>query len=213
MPSILVNTSRARLRIAVLGALGVLAPLVLPLQAHADTPFVGEVVCAGFNFCPTGYAECNGQFLSISQNTALFSLLGTYYGGNGTTHFAVPDLRGRAMVGQGSGPGLTPKTVGESGGSETVTLIPAEMPGHSHSARAHDNSANGATVEKSASPTGNIAGTAPDSAKVYGASTSLVPLHPTAMLLVGGNLPHNNLQPYGTMKCCIAVSGVFPARN
>jgi microcystin-dependent protein len=190
-----------------------LASLALPLPAHADTPFIGEVVCNGYDFCPRGSLECNGQTVAINTNTSLFSLLGTTYGGSGSTTFALPDLRGRTMVGQGSGPGLSTKDLGDAAGTETVTLTTTQIPGHSHSAPAHDNTANGAALENSASPTARLAGTAPDSAKVYGASASLVPLHSSAMGLTGGGQPHNNLQPYLAMKCCIYTQGIFPSRN
>lgn len=189
-------------------ALSAALALAFPLCAHADTAFVGEVTCAGFNFCPVNTLECNGQLLPIAQYTPLFALIGTYYGGNGTSNFQLPNLQSRTMVGQGQGPGLTPRYVGDTGGVESVTLDVTEMPSHSHTLRAHNG-----TDEKSATPANGIAGTAPASAQVYASVAPNVTLHPSAMSYMGGNQPHNNLQPYLAVKCCITYAGVFPARQ
>jgi microcystin-dependent protein len=184
-----------------LGALG------LPTAAQAQQPFLGEVVCGGWNFCPVGWAECNGQALPISGNDALFQLIGTTYGGDGQSTFALPNLQGRTVIGQGSGPGLTTRDLGEQGGAENVTLSQSQIPSHTHPM-----TANG-VAEKSASPTGKIAGTAPAGAAVYSSSTPNTTLHPGTVVVAGQSQPHNNLQPYLATKCCIAVAGVFPTPN
>ncbi len=191
-----------------LWALGTALALCIPFSAHADTAFLGEVNCGGYNFCPVNTLECNGQVLPISQYSALFALLGTYYGGNGTSNFALPNLQSRTMVGQGQGPGLSSRVVGEESGSETVTVLTSQMPLHTHALQAHNG-----TDEKSASPAGNIAGTAPATANVYASVAPNTQLHPSAMSYMGGNQPHNNLQPYLAVKCCITTAGVFPARQ
>ncbi len=202
------SNCRAQLRNAnVWWAMGAALALGAPLSVHADTAFVGEVTCAGFNFCPVNTLECNGQLLPINQFTPLFALIGTAYGGNGTTNFALPDLQSRTMVSQGQGPGLSDRVMGETGGAETVTLTTQQMPSHTHAQTAHDG-----TDEKSASPVGRIAGTAPASANVYASVAPNAALHPSAMSYMGGSQPHNNLQPYLAVKCCITYSGVFPSR-
>lgn len=176
-------------------------------RANAD-PFLGEVSCGGYNFCPTGWLECNGQLVPISQNTALFSLLGTNFGGDGKSTFALPDLQGRAMLHQGSGPGLTPRTVGETGGEATHTLSIAETPAHSHQVLAFPGAGN------SQSPANNV--WALSSAGIPAYSADPLPrtgMAPDALAPAGGGTPINLLKPYQTLKCCIAVQGIFPARN
>ena len=168
-------------------------------------PFVGEIRMFGCNFAPRNYTLCNGQLLPISQNTALFSLLGTYYGGNGTSNFALPNLQGRAPMAFGQGPGLTERFIGEDGGSETVTLLSAEMPAHNHtvdvrSSRADRANASGALLAKSADP-------------VYSNTAPSMLMHPQTIGVAGGSQPHNNMQPYLTINFCIALVGIFPARN
>jgi microcystin-dependent protein len=168
-------------------------------------PFVGEIRIFGFNFAPRNYMFCSGQLLPISQHTALFSLLGTQYGGNGTTNFALPDLSGRAPMAYGDGPGLTPRQIGEIGGSETVSLLAAEMPAHTHtisaqSSRADRANATGASLAASADP-------------VYSNASPALVLQPTEVGFAGNGLPHNNLQPLLTLNFFIAVNGIFPARN
>jgi microcystin-dependent protein len=162
---------------------------------------------SGFNFAPIGWALCNGQLMAISQNTALFSLLGTYYGGDGRTTFALPDLRGRASIHQGQGQGLTPRVIGEESGEENVTLISTEMPMHTHLAQA--NSSANQTLPKDMIWGGDSTGTL----ALYsnGAPNSI--LNPMAIGLAGGSQPHNNMQPYLVMNYTIALEGVFPARN
>lgn len=168
-------------------------------------PFLGQISIVGFNFAPRGWAQCNGQLISIAQNTALFALLGTTYGGNGQTTYALPDLRGRAPMAFGDGAGLTSRSLGEPSGQETVTLIGAQLPMHTHlldanSARADRANAAGAALGAAADAT--YATTAP-------AST----LAPNAVTQTGGSQPHNNMQPYLTLNIVIALEGFFPARN
>ena len=172
-------------------------------------PFVAEIRMFGFNFAPTGWAQCNGQILPISQNTALFSLLGTIYGGNGQSTFALPDLEGSAAMFWGQGPGLSLYDEGQQGGSETVTLLESEMPLHPHSIQAMSSIANvnapGPTVVLARSSGGTIYQPVTNQNIVQMAFQELAPS--------GGSLPHNNLQPYLTVNFCIALQGVFPPRT
>jgi microcystin-dependent protein len=170
--------------------------------------FLGEIRMVGFNFAPTGWAQCNGQIMPLSQNTALFSLLGTQYGGDGKSTFALPNLQGSAPMNQGQGQGLTERYVGETGGEETVTLIQTEMPAHTHVARANGD---GPTTSDPA----NAIWTAVDrtAAPPYGPATNLVPMNPMALSVAGGSMPHNNRQPYLTVNFIIALQGIFPARG
>ena len=167
------------------------------------TPFIAEIVMFGGNFAPRGWAFCQGQLLSIAQNTALFSLLGTTYGGNGQTTFALPDLRGRVPIQQGSGPGLTPRVLGEQGGTETVTLQVTQMPAHTHTVSA-STAAAGDTV-----PTGNVL----SEGSIYHAAPGNTTLSPTAIGASGGSQPHNNIQPFLALNFIIATQGIFPSRN
>lgn len=172
-------------------------------------PFVAEIRIFPFNFAPKGWAWCDGQLLPLSQNTALFSLLGTTYGGDGKSNFALPDLEGRAPMHPGQGPGLSLHDLGETGGSETVTLLESEIPSHSHAFKA--DTADPADVQ------------APTAAVVLGRSAggnaylsppaNLVAMSPFALAPAGGDQPHNNLQPYLTFYFCIALQGVFPPRG
>jgi microcystin-dependent protein len=176
-----------------------------------STPFVAEIRIFAFNFAPTGWALCNGQIMSIAQNTALFSLLGTTYGGNGQTTFGLPDLQGSVPIHQGQGQGLSLYQLGQTGGSETETLLISEIPLHTHTARASN------TDGLFPAPTNNS--WAAPGADVdlfwYDAVPSGAPVQmsPLALSLAGGSLPHNNLMPYLTLNFCIALQGVFPARN
>ena len=168
-------------------------------------PFVGEIRTFAGNFAPVGWAFCYGQLIPISQNTALFSLLGTTYGGDGRTNFALPDLRGRAPMHAGSGPGLTPRSLGESGGAETVTVTPAQAPAHSHAFRASSGGAN------SADPSGNVLANAGAKA-LYAAGAADTPMSAGAVAPAGGEQPHNNLMPYLAVSFIIALQGIFPSR-
>ena len=167
-------------------------------------PFVGEIVLLPFTFAPQGFAECDGQLLQITQNTALFSLLGTTYGGNGQTTFALPDLRGRAPVHFGQGPGLTARFIGESGGSSTVTLIASQVPPHTHAG------ANVGVGRRRLGPGADVRPSAVSDELAYGT----VPGAPMrAGDAAGAGAPHNNLPPYLVLRFCIALQGIFPARN
>lgn len=176
-------------------------------------PFVGEIKLFTGNFAPRGFALCNGQLLPISQNTALFSLLGTNFGGNGTSTFGLPNLQGSFPLGAGSGPGLTPRVVGETGGQSAVQLLTTEIPSHSHAALA--DTAGGTTDDPTASlwamPHQGKA-----SIPAYTANSANSPnvaMNAQALALVGGNQSHNNLSPYLVVTFIIAMQGVFPARN
>src|SRR5215217_6146461 len=167
-------------------------------------PFVAEIRIFPFNFAPKGWAWCDGQLLPLSQNTALFSLLGTTYGGDGKSNFALPDLQGRAPMHPGQGPGLSLHDLGETGGSETVTLLESEIPAHSHAmavSRADGGSRTPATQLFAAGIGGVVA---------YAPPNNLTQLNPAAIAPAGGDQPHNNLQPYLTFYFCIALQGVFP---
>jgi microcystin-dependent protein len=171
-----------------------------------SNPFLGEIRIFGFNFAPRGWAFCNGQILAIAQNTALFALLGTTYGGNGQTTFALPDLRGRVPNHFGQGPGLSSYDLGEVSGSETVTLTPSTMPAHNHFIACSSDDATTADPSN-AFPSAFTS-------KIYAASPTPGKLMNAAMVTqVGGNQPHNNLQPFLTLNFCIALEGIFPSRN
>src|SRR5215208_4249073 len=172
-------------------------------------PFVAEIRIFPFNFAPKGWAWCDGQLLPLSQNTALFSLLGTTYGGNGKSNFALPDLQGRAPMHPGQGPGLSLHDLGETGGSETVTMLESEIPAHSHALKAA--SAQDPGNLQVGGPTRVFA--APGNGQAYNTATSLVSLAPEALAPAGGDQPHNNMQPYLTFYFNIALQGVFPPRT
>ena len=169
-------------------------------------PFVAEIRIFPFNFAPKGWAWCDGQLLPLSQNTALFSLLGTTYGGNGKSNFALPDLQGRAPMHPGQGPGLSLHDLGETGGSETVSLLESEIPSHSHavSASASDGTNQSPVGEKLAAGVG---------IGQYAPPGPLTGLSANALAPAGGDQPHNNLQPYLTFYFNIALQGVFPPRT
>ena len=173
--------------------------------------FIAEIRRFPFFFAPKGWALCNGQLLPISQNTALFSLLGTTYGGDGKSTFALPDLQGRTPLQPGWGPGLSQYFQGEMGGSETVTLLESEMPAHSHPLQAT------AVPAGSNLPAGDrvlarsVGGNA-YAAPLSGAAPSAVQAAPGMLAPSGGSTPHNNMQPYLTVSYCIALQGVFPQR-
>jgi microcystin-dependent protein len=170
-------------------------------------PFVAEIRIFGFNFAPTGWALCNGQLMPISQNTALFSLLGTTYGGDGKSTFALPDLQGAAPMHPGQGPGLSLRDLGESGGSDTVTLLESEIPTHSHPLKASTQPG------EDPSPVGESLGRSVGASLYQTQASQLGSLDPASISTVGGDQPHNNLMPYLTFNFCIALQGVFPPRT
>jgi microcystin-dependent protein len=179
--------------------------------------FLGQIQSFGFNFAPSGWALCNGQILPITQNTALFSLLGTYYGGNGTSNFGLPNLQSRVPIHYGTPPGGPTYDLGEMAGVENVTIMTNEMPVHTHNftgqnADANDHLALAGVAFANATPNPGVDGTG---AFTYGdAATSRQQINPATLSpYVGGNLPHTNLQPYLTITWCIAMVGVFPQRS
>ncbi len=168
-------------------------------------PFLGEIRIFGFNFAPIGWAMCNGATMSIAQNTALFSLLGTTYGGNGVNTFALPNLQSRVPIHQGDGPGLSPYVIGQTGGIENVTLTTGEMPAHSHPVGAN------AAAATSARPAGNVPARLTVSG--YGTPPDGTTMNASMIGTVGGSQPHPNVQPYLVVSFCIALQGIFPSRN
>jgi len=171
----------------------------------AVSNYLGEIKIVGFNFAPTGWAFCDGQLLPINQNTALFSLLQNFYGGNGTTTFALPDFRGRVPVHRGQGPGLTTRPQGESSGAETVTLNASQMPSHNHPARCNAGLANNQSpvgAVNAVEPTGQTAN--------YSNVAPNADMNAAAIANTGGGAPHNNLQPYLVVNFIIALQGDFP---
>ena len=170
-------------------------------------PFVAEIRIFPFNFAPTGWAFCNGQIMPLSQNTALFSLLGTTYGGDGRSNFALPNLQGSAPMHPGQGPGLSLHDLGEMGGSETVSLLESEVPSHSHALLADLlDIADTNVVRSTASFALSSGGT------LYQAASNAT-LSDQALAPAGGDQPHNNMMPYLTLNFCIALQGVFPPRT
>lgn len=172
--------------------------------------YLGQIMMSGFAFAPRNFALCNGQILGISQNQALFSLLGTYYGGNGTTTFALPNLQGRAPVSAGASADPSwqppPYAIGEPGGVENVTLLSTQMPTHIHQG-------NGTTSDgKVRNPTGALF--AKNSVPIYAQTPGAqVPLSPQTVMPVGNGQAHSNMQPYSVINFCIALSGIYPSRN
>lgn len=170
-------------------------------------PFIAEIRIFGFNFAPKGWAFCNGQLLPISQNTALFSLLGTTYGGDGKSTFALPNLQGSAAIQQGQGPGLSLYALGETGGETAVTLLESEIPAHSHNVVAVGRPGDSGTPanlyvgQTAAGPAYQTALSSPTNMAIQAAS------------LAGGSQPHNNMEPYLVLNFCIAMQGVFPPRT
>jgi microcystin-dependent protein len=169
--------------------------------------FVAEIRIGGFNFAPLGWALCNGQLMPITQNTALFSLLGTAYGGNGQSTFGLPDLQGSVAVGPGQGPGLSSYDLGQSGGVQFVTLLESEMPAHAHQVRANIGLATLGTGNANSSFARSVGGNA------YKGGAANTNLAFQSLAPAGGSLPHNNMMPFLTMNFYIALQGTFPARG
>ena len=171
--------------------------------------FVAEIRIFPFNFPPTGWAFCDGQLMPISQNTALFSLLGTTYGGDGKSTFALPDMQGNAPMQPGQGQGLSLRDLGEMSGTDNVTLLVSEIPAHSHNVVASEG--DGTERNPNVAGTGQLPATG-IGISMYQAPGPLVLLNPQALSPAGGSLPHNNMQPYLTLNFCIALQGIFPQR-
>jgi len=177
--------------------------------------FLAEIRVFGFNFPPLGWMNCDGQLLPISQYTAVFSLIGTYYGGNGTSNFALPNLQGMAPLASGQGPGLSLYDLGETGGSQNVTVLSTAMPSHNHPLTA--TTTQGTTTTASPNQLAKGLGgskTAANVANIYSTKTTgLTALAPQSITPAGGSSPHNNMMPYLTLNFCIALTGIFPPRS
>ena len=167
-------------------------------------PFLGEIKMFAGNFAPRGFAKCDGQLLAINQNDALFSLLGTIYGGDGRTTFGLPGLRGRTPIHYGSGPGLTPRPIGAKSGQERVFLAAGDLPAHKHALRAENDAAN------SFGPANNVLANTSTAIYVSGGST---PMEGTSITNTGGGAAHNNMMPWQCICYIIALTGIFPSRN
>jgi microcystin-dependent protein len=177
-------------------------------QAGSGNDFIGEIVMFAFNFAPVGYALCQGQLLPIQQNTALFSILGTTYGGNGTSNFELPDLQGRVPLGVGAGPGLSPYVLGQHSGTETVTVLSTQMAAHIHTVNCVAESGD------QQGPGGHIwAAEAAGVTNVYSDATPTATMGTNAIGLAGGSQPHENHQPFLVINFCICMNGVFPSRS
>ncbi len=174
-----------------------------------SNPFVAEIRIFPFNFAPKGWAFCDGQILPLSQNTALFSLLGTTYGGDGKSNFALPNMQGNAPMHPGQGPGLSLHDLGETGGSDTVTLLESEIPSHSHALMATPIQA----ILTSPGPMTSFGKSAGIAAYCTVSNTNLTPMSDNTIAPAGGDQPHNNLMPYLTLNFCIALQGVYPPRT
>ncbi len=175
---------------------------------HVSEPFIGQIMMFAGNFAPRGWAFCEGQLLSVAQNTALYSILGTTYGGNGQTTFALPDLRGRLPMQPGQGPGLSPRSLGEQGGSESVTLNSSQMPAHNHSLNVSSQQGDTET------PVGTVLA-ADNTASItnYRAAPIDGTMSPSAIGAAGGTQPHNNMSPFLCINFIIALEGIYPSRS
>ena len=171
-------------------------------------PFIAEIRIFPFNFAPMGWAFCDGQTLSIAQNSALYALIGITYGGDGKTNFALPNLQGRVAMHPGQGPGLSPHRLGETGGSETVTLNASQLSSHTHNLKVSSQPGEDSTPVPNESFARSVNG------NLYQTTnTGLVQLSSNVITQAGGGQPHNNLQPYLALNFCIAVQGIFPPRG
>jgi microcystin-dependent protein len=169
-------------------------------------PYIGEIRLFAGNFAPNGWALCQGQLVPISENTTLFQLIGTTYGGDGQSTFALPDLRGRVPLHQGQGPGLSGRVVGQSGGSEQVTLTQAQMPAHTHAEMGSK-----AAAQAAAGPSGSVP--AATAINVYGIGQPTTPMAASAVAPAGGGQPHDNMAPFLAMNYIISLFGIFPVQN
>lgn len=193
-------------------AAGLSAPAT---PAAAQEFWIGQIVMGGWNFCPRTTTGADGQLLAISQNTALFSLYGTMYGGDGRTTFGLPDLRGRVPMHTGSGPGLTPRVQGQKFGTETVTLTVPQMPAHNHIVNSTnlDGDKNGPGTDFLAVPSDAATGTKYDDLDIYHNGPPNRTMDPAMISNAGGNLPHPNIQPVQVIRYCVVLQGIFPSRN
>jgi microcystin-dependent protein len=221
MGSIIMKNMRRFWFMPVLSLAFVVSGGAKPAQACSAEPYIASVCIMAATFCPRGYAAADGQILAISQHTALFSLIGTTYGGDGRTTFALPDLRGRSPVHVGNGPGLSSIRQGQKGGAETVTQTAAQMASHSHAATttaALRGKGGGGNTGNSANLTGRVLA-ARNNAKIYGpgpanAAMDASSIVATTMLgSTGGSQAQDNRSPYLSLRYCIALTGVFPSRN
>lgn len=169
--------------------------------------YLGVIKAFGFPFAPRGWAQCDGQLMSISANTALYSLLGTTFGGNGQSTFGLPDLRGRTLIGQGQGPSLQPYNPGQMGGTENVTLTTTQLPAHTHSLQAYS------TPGTTGDPTNALLAHSGSLDPEYSQSGTTTTMSPQAISAAGGNQGHPNMQPYLVINYCISLVGIFPSRN
>lgn len=183
---------------------------VVAAPAQAQDNYIGEIMLVGFTFCPRGTADASGQLLSISQNTALFSLYGTTYGGNGTTTFALPDLRGRSAINQGQGTGLSPVTQGQAGGTENIVLTVNQMPSHNHGARVRASN----DAPSTNSPAGATFPTFPVGVNQYtqGADNLAMENNEVQISSTGGDQPTSIRNPYLALRYCVVTEGIFPSR-
>ena len=173
-------------------------------------PYVGQIIAVGFNFAPVGWVLCNGQFLAISEYQVLYTLIGTTFGGNGQTNFAVPNLCGRSPIGLGTGTGQPTYTMGQTGGTELNTLLSTQLPSHTHTLGAST------TAATASVPSGLWCWARPTNPniEIYGTVTSTTtPLSNTSISLLGGNLPHENRQPYNTVNYIICTAGIYPSQS
>ena len=178
-------------------------------------PFIGQLMCVGFNFAPNGWARCDGQLLAIASNTALFSLIGTIYGGDGRTTFALPDLRGRVPIHNGTGPGLPSFSQGQRSGTTTTTLTVANLPSHSHTLRVSSANASqsAATSGSTIATPGSQSGRSFTGTLGYNTATPDIGMSAASIGNTGSNVAFNNLQPYLTLNWVIALVGIFPSRS
>jgi microcystin-dependent protein len=175
-----------------------------------SSPFLAEIRIFAGNFAPTGHAFCDGQIISITQNTALFSLLGTNYGGNGVQTFGLPNLQGRAPMALGNGPGLTPREIGETDGEPTVTLTTSQMPAHTHGLQVSN------AVGDQSSPVGNVFAEGKRQrfiSPLYASTPGTSPASGSTLGTTGGSGAHNNLPPYAVLNFIIALQGIYPSRS
>jgi microcystin-dependent protein len=178
-----------------------------PKELHMSDPFIGEIRMFAGNFAPNGWAYCNGQLMTISENDALFALIGTAYGGDGQTTFALPDLGGRIPVGQGQGPGLTNRILAQQYGSENVTLLSTQMPAHTHTLIASG------VAATTSSPNGSVVAAQPDDSVFIGGVAPTVVMRTDQVAMDGGDQPHDNMAPYLGLNFIIALVGIFPSQS